>query len=177
LELKNNRLNREQFSIKLTVKDIDGSKRKEYESKGSTAVEAAGKLPKAITKAEEEAAKKAEKAAEADAKKAANNDAKEAYAAKQAGKEPPKPLGPGAVDRKALMQSLSKVVGELKTKLLDEKAYGTLDLPGMGGQLADSIEYSESFDTEYSAQWLRLVGAAGGAKRDGLAQRPSGYQR
>jgi hypothetical protein len=163
LELKNNRLNREQFSIKLTVKDIDGSKKKEYEGKGRNAVEAAQNMQKANAKAEQEAAEKAAKAEKADAKKAENNARKEAYAAKQTGNTPPPrtPLGAGAVDRQALMQSMSKIIGELKTKLLDAKTYGTLDLVGMGGQLADSIEYSESFDTDYSAQWLRLVGAAG----------------
>ncbi|GAA5172777.1 hypothetical protein [Viridibacterium curvum] len=168
LQLKNNRINREHFSIKLTVKDIDGTTKKQYEGKGHTAVDASNNLQKnnaaAKAKAEkEEAAKNTDEAQKAAAKKAADVARKEAYYADKPGKAPPtrNPLGTGAVDRELLRKSISNIVGELKTKMLDEKAYGTLDLPGFGGQMADSIEHSESFDTEYSAQWLRLVGAAG----------------
>ncbi|HSD36564.1 MAG TPA: hypothetical protein VLC92_03585 [Rhodocyclaceae bacterium] len=169
LQLKNNRLNREQFSIKLTVKDIDGSVKKQSESKGHNAVDAVKHMQQAKasarTKAEQaEAEKNTEEGKKTAAKIADDKARKEAYYAKHPDKAPPpprNPLGAGAVDRQALKQSISKIVGELKTKMLDESAYGTLDLPGIGGQVADSIEYSESFDTEYSAQWLRLVGAAG----------------
>ncbi|PLK47315.1 hypothetical protein [Uliginosibacterium sp. TH139] len=168
LKLKNNRLNREQFSIKLTVKDIDGTTKKQYEGKGHTAIDASNNLQKnnAAAKAKadkEEAAKNTDEAKKAAAKKSADAARKEAYYADKPGKAPPPrtPLGAGAVDRNLLTKSMSNILGELKTKGLDKNAYGTLDLPGFGGQLADSIEYSESFDTDYSAQWLRLVGAAG----------------
>jgi hypothetical protein len=174
LQLKEKRLNSQHFSIKLTVKDIDGSTKKEYESKGQTAAEAARNMPEAVAKTKKEAAEKAAETAKANTEIAANAAAQKLYEQDVENKKNGKPtvnpqaretqekrLVKDALDRKALMQSVSKVVGELKTKGFDLKAYGTLDLPGMGGQLADSIEYSESFDTDYSAQWLRLVGSAG----------------